>query len=139
VIGTLWNLLVRAAGTAVALWVVVNVVGGVDVLTPSSPLVGDGSNDRVIVYLLSGLVILLLNMTVRPVLHLIGLPVSILTLGLFALVINAVVFILAATVTEALGMGLVVHTFGAAFWGAILMALVNWVLGPLVAMLQTRR
>jgi putative membrane protein len=36
-------------------------------------------------------------------------------------------------------MGLVVHTFGAAFWGAILMALVNWVLGPLVAMLQTRR
>ncbi|WP_297008319.1 phage holin family protein [uncultured Corynebacterium sp.] len=138
-IGTLWNLLVRAAGTAVALWVVVNVVGGVGVVTPASPLIGDGSNDRVIVYLLSGLVIVLLNMTVRPVLHLIGLPVSILTLGLFALVINAVVFLLAATVTESLGMGLTVQTFAAAFWGAILMAVMNWFIGPLVGLLQTRR
>lgn len=133
---TLWNLLVRAAGTAVALWVVVNLVGGVDVVTPASPLVGDGSHDRLLVYLLSGAVILLLNMTVRPVLQLIGLPVSILTLGLFALVINGVVFVLAATVTESLGMGLTVATFGAAFWGAIIMAVVNWFLGPLVGMLQ---
>lgn len=135
----LWNLLVRAAGTAVALWVVVNLVGGVDVVTPASPLAGDGSHDRLLVYLLSGLVILLLNMTVRPVLQLIGLPVSILTLGLFALVINGAVFVLAATVTEALGMGLTVDTFGAAFWGAIIMAVVNWFLGPLVGMLQHDR
>ncbi|AGP30316.1 membrane protein [Corynebacterium terpenotabidum Y-11] len=121
-----------------ALWVVVNLVGGVDVITPASPLVGDGSKDRILVYLLSALVIVLLNMTVRPVLHLIGLPVSILTLGLFALVINGAVFALAAVVTESIGMGLTVSTFEAAFWGAIIMAVVNWLTGPLVGMLQTR-
>jgi putative membrane protein len=118
--------------------VVVALVGGVDVRVPDTPLVGDGSHDRLAVYLLSGLVILLLNMTVRPVLHLIGLPVTILTLGLFALVINALVFALAARVTEALGMGLVIDGFGAAFWGAIIMSVVNWLLGPVVGMLRMR-
>lgn len=135
---TLWNLLVRAAGTAVALWVVVALVNGVHVRVPDSPLMGDGSQDKLIVYLVSALVILVLNMTVRPVLHLIGLPVTIVTLGLFALVINAVAFALAAAVTEAIGLGLSIDSFGAAFWGAIIMAVVNWVIGPLVGMLQTR-
>ncbi len=133
----LWNFLVRAAGNAVALWIVVALVDGVDVVAPATPLFGDGSHDRLLVYLFSGLVILLLNMTVRPVLQLIGLPLSILTLGLFALVINGVVFGLAAVVTETVGTGLTVSTFGAAFWGALIMAVVNWVIGPLVGMLQT--
>lgn len=137
-ISTLWNLLVRAAGTAIALWFVVTIVGGVDVAVPSTPLVGDGTHDRVWVYLLSGLVILALNMTVRPVLRVIGLPVTVLTLGLFALVINGVVFALAAWVTESMGMGLTVNGFSAAFWGAIVLAMVNWFIGPLVGLLQAK-
>jgi putative membrane protein len=128
-VSTLWNFLVRAAGTAVALWVVTGLLGGVRVLTPTTPIVGDGSADRVIVFLGCGAVILLLNMTVRPVLHIIGLPVTILTLGLFALVINALVFLAAAALSDAVGLGLQVDTFGAAFWAAIIMAVVNWVNG----------
>lgn len=135
---TLWNFLVRAAGTAVALWVVTGLLSGVRVLTPTSPIVGDGSADRLLVFLGCGAVILLLNMTVRPVLHLIGLPVTVLTLGLFALVINAVVFLVAAALSDAIGLGLQVDTFGAAFWAAIIMAVVNWVIGPLTGLLQRR-
>ena len=101
-------------------------------------LIGDGSNDRLWVFLGSAAVILLLNMTVRPVLHILGLPLSILTLGLFALVINALVFLLAGTLSQAIGLGLMVDSFMAAFWGAIIMAVVNWILGPITGLLSAR-
>jgi putative membrane protein len=134
----IWNFLVRAAGTAAALWVVVYFVTGVTVTEPAEPMVGDGSNDRLWVFLGSAAVILLLNMTVKPVLRLLGLPLTILTLGLFALVINAFVFLLAGTLAEAIGLGLTVHSFSAAFWGAIIMAIVSWILGPITGLLSAR-
>jgi putative membrane protein len=137
--GVIWNFLVRAVGTAVGLWVVTYFVTGVTVTAPAQPLVGDGENDRLWVFLACAAVILLLNMTVRPVLRLLGLPLTILTLGLFALVINAAVFLLAETVAQAVGLGLHIDTFGAAFWGAIIMALVSWILGPLTGALSARR
>lgn len=137
--GLLWNFLVRAVGTAVGLWVVTYFVTGVTVTAPAEPLVGDGQNDRLWVFLACAAVILLLNMTVRPVLRLLGLPLTILTLGLFALVINAAVFLLAETVAQAVGLGLHIASFGAAFWGAIIMALVSWILGPLTGVLSARR
>ena len=137
--GVIWNFLVRAVGTAVGLWVVTYFVTGVTVTAPDQPLVGDGENDRLWVFLACAAVILLLNMTVRPVLRLLGLPLTILTLGLFAFVINAAVFLLAETVAQAVGLGLHIATFGAAFWGAIIMTLVSWILGPLTGALSARR
>ncbi|MDN5582055.1 MAG: phage holin family protein [Corynebacterium sp.] len=137
--GFIWNFLVRAVGTALGLWVVTYFVTGVTVTAPSQPLVGDGSNDRLWVFLGCAAVILLLNMTVRPVLRLLGLPLTILTLGLFALVINAGVFLLAEILAQAVGLGLNIDSFSAAFWGAIIMALVSWVLGPITGMLSARR
>lgn len=135
----IWNFLVRAVGTAVGLWVVTYFISGVTVTAPAQPLVGNGENDRLWVFLGCAAVILLLNMTVRPVLRLLGLPLTILTLGLFALVINAGVFLLAEIVAQALGLGLHVASFGAAFWGAIIMALVSWILGPITGLLSARR
>lgn len=135
----LWNLFIRAVGTAVALWVVTLFIDGVNIATPQTVLAGDGSYDRVLVFLGVAAVIVLLNMLVRPVLQVIGLPITLLTLGLFALVINAAVFLLAEWVSQALGMGLTIDTFWNAFWGAIIMAIVNWMLGPLTGMLSTKR
>ena len=134
----IWNFLVRAAATAAALWVVVYFVSGVTVSAPVEPLIGDGSNDRLWVFLGSAAVILLLNMTVRPVLHILGLPLSTLTLGLFALVINALVFLLAGPLSQAIGLGLMVDSFMAALWGAIIIAVVNWILGPITGLLSAR-
>jgi putative membrane protein len=58
----------------------------------------------------------LLNTLVRPVLVLLTLPVTVLTLGLFLFVINATTFWLAAEVLE----GLFVRSFGAALVGSLL-------------------
>lgn len=131
-VSTLWNFFIRAAGTALALWVVTEVIQGVSVY-------GVTQEDRLIAFLGSAAVIVLLNMTVRPVLYLLGLPLTILTLGFFALFINAAVFLLAGSFSSALGLGLWVEDFQAAFFGAIIMGLVNWFLGPLTGALRTRR
>ncbi|CCI84023.1 phage holin family protein [Corynebacterium otitidis] len=137
--GCLWNLLVRSAGTAVALWAATALIDGLAVATPIEPLVGDGGYDRLIVFLASAGIIVLVNMTVRPVLHLLGLPLTILTLGIFALVINAIALLFAGAVANAVGLGLYIDGFGAAFLGAIILGLVNWLLGPLVGALSAPR
>ena len=63
----------------------------------------------------------MLNVTLGLLLKLISLPLEILTLGLFFLVINAVILKLASGVVP----GFYVNTFGAAFIGAIVLALLH--------------
>ncbi|MEK7473743.1 MAG: phage holin family protein [Patescibacteria group bacterium] len=76
--------------------------------------------------ILAAVVIGLVNALVRPFLALLSLPITILTLGLFSLVINALMFALAAWVTP----GFSVAGFGPAFWGGLLYAvfatMISW-------------
>lgn len=67
--------------------------------------------------MIAAFVIGLLNVIVRPVLVILTLPVTVLTIGLFLFVINALVFWLAATV---LGDGFHVNGFGAALVGSLI-------------------
>jgi putative membrane protein len=71
--------------------------------------------------LIAVIVIGLLNVTLGLLLKLITLPLGILTLGLFFLVINALILKLASGVVP----GFYVNTFGAAFIGAIVLALLH--------------
>jgi putative membrane protein len=72
-------------------------------------------------------VIGLLNATLGFLLKIITLPLGILTLGLFFLVINALMLELAARLVP----GFYVKSFGAAFIGAIILAILHMVLGGL--------
>lgn len=76
----------------------------------------------------SGLVLGLVNAIVRPVLVLLTLPVTVLTLGLFYLVVNGVTFALAAAIVP----GFAVATLGSAVVGALVVGLVSWLLGWLL-------
>jgi len=69
------------------------------------------------------IVLALLNITVKPVLVILTLPVTILTLGLFLFVINALVLQFAGTIVK----GFSVDGFGAAFLGALIISVVSWV------------
>jgi putative membrane protein len=73
--------------------------------------------------LLAALVLGALNFLVRPLLILITLPITVLTLGLFLFVVNALVFALAAAVVP----GFAIASFGAALLGAVLLTLFNLV------------
>jgi putative membrane protein len=71
--------------------------------------------------LIASLVIGLLNATVGLVLKIITFPISILTLGIFLLVINALMILLASHIVR----GFHVSGFGPAFWGAVVLALLG--------------
>ena len=70
----------------------------------------------------------LINTLIRPVFILLTLPLSLLTLGLFILIINAITFTLASLLVP----GFHVDSFGAAFLGAILTSIVSWFLNMLL-------
>jgi putative membrane protein len=74
--------------------------------------------------LVFALILGLLNAFLRPILLLLTLPLNLLTLGLFTLVVNAIVFWLATVIQ---GGGVLVADFGAAFLGALLVSLVSFV------------
>jgi putative membrane protein len=74
--------------------------------------------------LLAGLVLALINAVVRPVIKIITLPLTLLTLGLFLFVLNAFCLWLTSAVVP----GFDVHGFRAAFLGALLITVVSWAL-----------
>jgi putative membrane protein len=78
--------------------------------------------------LIAALVIGLINATLGFFLKVITLPLTFLTLGLFWLVINALMLMFASAL---LAPNFVVHGFWPAFWGAIVLALINMVLKSL--------
>lgn len=78
--------------------------------------------------LVAALVLGLVNTLIRPILVLLTLPVSVLTLGLFILVINAILFWFVAEVVE----GFHVAGFWAAMGAAILYSVISWALSTLL-------
>jgi len=82
----------------------------------------------VIVALIFGLV----NALIRPLLKLFTLPIMLLTLGLFTLVINALMLLLASAVAGWLGIGFNVSDFVSAFFGGLVISVVSFVLSLLL-------
>jgi putative membrane protein len=82
----------------------------------------------VTVALIAGLVLGIINAVVRPVLVVLTLPLTVVTLGLFLLVLNALCFWLASRLVP----GFEVQSFAAAFLGALTVSVVSWVLTRVV-------
>ena len=102
---------VRVIVNAIALIVVAHVIGGIHV-------------SGVIGALVAALVLGVVNAILRPILVVLSLPLEIVTLGLFTLVINGLLFWLVG----ALHVGLWVDGFWSAFWGALVLSIVSWLL-----------
>lgn len=74
----------------------------------------------------------LLNTYLRPILRILTLPISMITMGIFLLVINAAMLMLTALISDQLGLGFTVADFVSAFLGAIVVAIVGWILSMVV-------
>lgn len=83
-------------------------------------------------FLLVALAFSLLNTYLRPILRIVTFPISMMTLGIFLIVINALMILLAAAVSDQLGLGFKVADFWAAFFGAIVVAIVGWTLSMVI-------
>jgi putative membrane protein len=102
--------LIRALIAAVGLWLATRWVAGITV--------DDGGT-----LLLAGLLLGLVNAIVRPIAVVLTFPITILTLGIFLLVINAAMLGLVAALLP----GLHIASFGAALLGAIIVSITGWI------------
>ena len=105
---------------ASALWVAARLVPGVSSTGGALPFLG--------VALISGFV----NAFIRPLTKILTFPLIILTLGVFALVVNGLMLWLTSSLSGTLGLGFHVNGFWAAFFGALVVSIVSTLLSMLI-------
>jgi putative membrane protein len=119
------GLLVRWVINAVALWVTTLVVPGITVS-------GSTRTRYILTLVIVALIFGLVNAIIKPLIQVVGCVFYVLTLGLISFVVNALLFLLVGWLAQKLHLMFVVNGFWAAFWGAIVMAVVSWALSLLV-------
>ncbi|MEU8334245.1 phage holin family protein [Micromonospora tulbaghiae] len=117
--------LIRLAITAVALWIATLIVPGVEVS-------GRNTGNNVLTLVVVALVFGVVNAVLKPLIKVLGCVFYLLTLGLFALVVNALLFLLTDWIAGVLKLPFHVDGFWAAFWGAIVVAVVSWLISVVV-------
>ena len=100
-------------------------------LVPGINVIGAGAARGTI--LIVALVIALLNMTIKPILQILGLPITIISLGVFYLVINTLLLYIAAGISNTLfGAGLEIASFGSGFVAAIVISIVSTIMNAIL-------
>lgn len=112
---------IRTLVTAVAIWVASALLSGIT-------LDASTSGRNVLVLIIAALIVGLINAFLKPIIKVLGCPLYVLTLGLFALVVNALLLLLASWLAQQLNVPFHVDGFWSAFWGAIIIGIVSWLL-----------
>lgn len=120
------GIIIRLAISAVALWIATLVVPGIELSTDS---LGQAIGTLVAVAVIFGVV----NAVLRPIIKTVGCGFYVLTLGLIAIVVNGLLFLLTSWIAEQLELPFrVAHFWPDAVLGALLVAVASWVLNLLV-------
>lgn len=140
--GRMLRFLIRVVVNAIALWVASWILPGIKInstaVTDLAANHGAGQHSDVVgivlAYLFIGLIFGLVNALVRPIIEVLSLPVTCLTLGLFALIINAAMLALTAWLSSYTPVHLTINSFfWTAIFGAIIISIVSaimgWILG----------
>lgn len=118
------NFILRVIAIFVAVGVAVWLVPGVGIAP---------TQDSWATLAVMAIIIALLNMTVKPILQILGLPITILSLGVFYLVINTALLYLAANIGNAIfNIGFVIDSFGSGFIASIVISLVSTFMNSLL-------
>ncbi|MFC0680378.1 phage holin family protein [Lysobacter korlensis] len=124
---------VRLLINALALWLTTLLVAGVKVV-PFTPMGADpgtegGTLEAVLTYLLVALIFGIVNGVIGNFIRVVAFPIYVLTLGLIALVVNGLLLLLVAWISDLIGFGLEVEGFWWGVLGALVLALFSWIIG----------
>lgn len=108
--------LLRLVVTACAIWVAVQLVDGITFTGSARAMLG------------VALCFSAVNAVLKPILTVLTCPLIMLTLGLFTFVVNALLLLVTARLSQALGLGFAVDGFWPAFWGGLLIGITSAVL-----------
>jgi putative membrane protein len=117
--------LVRTVVTAVALWVATALVSGIYVS-------GSSTWNNALTLLAVAVIFGLVNAILKPIIKVLGCLFYLVTLGLIAFVVNALLFLLVNWLAELLHLPFHVDGFWSAFWGAIIVGLVSWLINLVI-------
>jgi putative membrane protein len=133
---------VRLVINAVALWLTTLICAGLAIGVHVVSYAA-GAGPTILTYLLVALIFGIVNGVIGTLIRIVAFPLYILTLGLLALIVNALLLLLVAWLSSLIGFGLVIDTFWAGFWGAIILAIIAFLLGllfrPLLVPSNSRR
>ena len=114
-------------------WIVATVAVGVAVWIVPGITVADHETSLSVIAICA-LALALLNVSIKPVIQFVSFPLTILTLGLFLLVINALMLMLAAWAsTNLFGAGLEIDSFWSALLGGIIISIVTSIVNGIIA------
>ena len=105
---------------ALALWLVDALMSTVTVETEGNGVVG-----QVLIYLVIGLLLAIVNSVIKPLAHILALPLYVLTLGLFVLITNALMLELVSWLSRKMGIGLYIDSFGSAVLAGLALAIIT--------------
>ena len=118
------NVIIRWLVTAVAVGVAVWIVPGIAVA---------GTTETWVAVAIFGLVLSLINISIKPIMQVLSLPISVITLGIFYLVVNTLMLYIAAWLSNSIfNAGFDIATFGSAFVASIVISIVSALMNALV-------
>ncbi|MEX2324435.1 MAG: phage holin family protein [Nitriliruptoraceae bacterium] len=109
------GIVVRILINAAALWVAIALLDGIHL-----------EGDSFVGLLGIALVLGVINVTIKPILQLISMPLIVLSLGIFLIIINAIAMWLVIVVSDALGFGISSDGFAWTIGAALVVSLVSW-------------
>lgn len=115
------KVIIKVLVVAAALWAATVLVDGITVNA-------EDTTHKIGTLLVVALIFGVVNAVLKPIIKTIGCAFYVLTLGLIALVVNALLLLLTSRIAEALTVPFHVEGFVAAFWGAIVVGVISWLL-----------
>jgi putative membrane protein len=122
------NFLLRAALTGLALWIVTLLVSGIGFVGGATTL------QRVGIIFVVAVIFGVVNAFIKPIVQILSIPLYIVTLGLFHIVVNALMLWITSWITQnTTHWGLYIANFWwTAIWAAIVLSVVSWLLSLVV-------
>jgi putative membrane protein len=121
------KIIIKIIVVAAALWAATRLIPGI---TVSGATTAKALGTLLAVALIFGIV----NAVLKPIIKTFGCAFYVLTLGLFALIVNALLLLLTSWIAEQLKLPFHVSGFWAAFFGAILVGVITWLLDMLLGL-----
>ncbi|WP_022881951.1 phage holin family protein [Gryllotalpicola ginsengisoli] len=117
--------LVKLLINAFALWLTTLIVSGVHV----TPWDADSGGATFWTYLFLALIFGVVNGVIGTVLRIVAFPLYLVTLGLFALIVNGILLLLVAWISSWFGFGLSIDGFWWGVLGALVLGVISWIVG----------
>jgi|SRR5690625_1843989 len=123
----------RVIANAVGIWLASELIGGLSLETD-----GTWQNTLIVVVVIAA-VFTLVNMIIRPIIKFFTFPLYIITLGLFFLVVNALMLMLTSRLTGVFDYGLHIDGFGTAVLASVVISLISTIVSALLPSERRRR